>query len=293
MDFSFKDFVHGNFDYDMKTKRHTGLWLREENMDIGGGKISFEDIDELSNYPETTVVTVSGLRQDTFEYFIEKYGKQLKAIRFFKNKFIEDLSPLSSLPNLEYLYFFANQCVTSLWNMSRNISLTALCIEDFSRLHSIGNIQTAPNLKEFCIGNAIWNKMCMDSFLPLADTKIEHLSFTGKKIADNNYSFLESMPELRSFDFPLNFLTTEQVAWIVSNYPHLKGYALCAKVDFELYKSNSDPQLVPGAIIVGKRKPSLKVEGNEQRIQKYIDHFEVLKAQYKGLKYYEAFPCDS
>ena len=140
MEFTFDSFVDGSFDYDPKTKTHTCLWLREEQMDIGGGKISIADIDKLKDYPKTDVVRISGLRQDTFEYFIQTYGNQLKAISFFKNKFIEDWSLLGTLTNVEYLHFFANQRISSLWDMSENRSLTGLCIEDFSRLSSIEGI---------------------------------------------------------------------------------------------------------------------------------------------------------
>lgn len=52
MDFSFDSFVNGDFDFDISTKQNTGLWLRSEDMDIGGGKISVEDIDILRNYPK-------------------------------------------------------------------------------------------------------------------------------------------------------------------------------------------------------------------------------------------------
>ena len=83
MNFSFESFVSGNFDYDKTTKTHNSLWLREENMDIGGGKITISDIDKLKDFPDAEVVTISGLKQETFEYFIRTYGKQLKAIRFF------------------------------------------------------------------------------------------------------------------------------------------------------------------------------------------------------------------
>lgn len=85
LNFSFESFVDGSFDYNPATKTHNFLWLCEENADIGGGKITVADIDRLKNYPDAEVVTISGLQQDTFEYFIKTYGKQLKAIRFFKN----------------------------------------------------------------------------------------------------------------------------------------------------------------------------------------------------------------
>ncbi len=289
MDFSFKSFINGNFDYDFNTKTHTGLYLHEEKADITGGKIKFSDIDVLKNYPDIDTVTISGLNQDTFEYFILNYGKQLKAIRFFKNKRIEDLSLLGTLPQLEYLYFFSNQKVTQLWDMSDNTSLSGLGINDFSKLNTIDRIETAPNLKYFDIGNAIWSTMEINSFMPLSNTKIEKLSFNGKKITDNNFSFLFDMPELKEFDFPLNFLTTEQVAWIVANFPNLKGFALKAKHDCELFKSNEDLTNVPATIIVGKRKPSLKIEGNEERIKNYELKFESLVKMYKGKKYSEVF----
>lgn len=290
MDFSFESFLNGNFDYDRITKTHNSLWLREENMDIGGGKITIADIDKLKKYPDTEVVTISGLKQDTFEYFIKTYGKQLKAIRFFKNKFVEDLSLLGTLPHLEYVYFFANQRVTALWDMTENKSLSSLCIEDFSRLTSIKGVETAPALKEFRIGNAIWNTMVLDSLMPLSNSKIERLSFTGRAIGDNDFSFLETLPELKVFDFATNVFTTEQVAWIAANCPLAEGYALKAKVDCMLPDSNKHLVDVPKSIIVGKRKPVLKVNGNEEKIQKYVDSFEKLKKKYKGMSYKVAFP---
>ena len=290
MDFSFESFVSGNFDYDKKTKTHNSLWLREENMDIGGGKITIAAIDKLKDFPDTEVVTISGLQQDTFEYFIKTYGKQLKAIRFFKNKFVEDLSLLGTLPHLEYVYFFANQRVTALWDMTENKSLSSLCIEDFSRLTSIRGVETAPALKEFRIGNAIWNTMVLDSLMPLSNSNIERLSFSGRAIGDNDFSFLETLPELKVFDFATNVFTTEQVAWIASNCPLAEGYALKAKVDCMLPDSNEHLVNVPKSIIVGKRKPILKVKGNEEKIQKYVDSFEKLKKKYKGMSYKVAFP---
>ena len=290
MNFSFDSFVDGTFDYDKTTKTHNCVWLREEKMDIGGGKISIADIDRLKDYPDAEIVTISGLQQDTFEYFIKTYGKQLKAIRFFKNKFIEDLALLGTLPQLEYVYFFANQRVTELWNMSENTSLAGLGIEDFSRLTSIKGIETAPVLKEFIIGNAIWNKMLIASFAPLANTKIEQLTFSGRAIEDNDLSFLETLPNLKTFHFRTNMFTTEQVAWIVANCPNIEGYALKAKVDCMLFDSNENLIHVPKSIIVGKRKPILKEEGNEEKIQKYVDSFERLKKKYKGMPYKVAFP---
>ena len=46
MDFSFDAFVDGSFDYDPETKKHSCLWLRAEQTDVGGGKITVADIDK-------------------------------------------------------------------------------------------------------------------------------------------------------------------------------------------------------------------------------------------------------
>ena len=283
MDFSFDAFVDGSFDYDPGTKTHTSLWLREERMDIGGGRISRADIDKLKDHPDAEVVSISGLRQDTFEYFLENYGGRLRAISFFKNKFIEDWSPLGLLPDIEYLQFFANQRIDSLWDMSLNRKLTGLCIEDFSRLKYIEGIETAPSLKNLRIGNAIWSTMTIESFRPLVGSGIEKLVFSGKSIADNDFSFLADMPELRVFDLPTNMVPTERVAWIAANFPDLKGYALRPKIDV----MRGDE---PGTLIVGKGKPSLKIGGNERRIERYVETFEELKQKYKGVPYKTAFP---
>lgn len=277
---SFDDFVDGCID--------VGPWLRQTNMDIGGGKISISDIDLMKKYPEAEVATISGLDQETFEYFVGTYGRQLKAIRFFKNKRIEDLSPLGTLPELEHVDFFANQRVNSLWDMSSNTSLIGLSIADFSQLHSIENVQTAPNLEDFRIGNAIWCKMTVDSLLPLSGMKLKKLVFTGRAIVDQDLSFLEKLPVLSTFDFPANMLTTEQVAWIVSNFPSLNGFALSATIDYIAY--DLERTNLPGKIIVGKRKPGLVIQGNEKRIEKYIANFDSLVEKYRNMAYHEAFP---
>ena len=168
--------------------------------------------------------------------------------------------------------------------MRLNHRLTGLCIEDFTRLKSIDSIQTAPSLKDFRIGNAIWSTMTINSFLPLAGSGLERLSFTGKSIADNDFSFLADMPKLKEFDFPTNMLSTERVAWIAANFPDLKGYALRPTVDVTSLED------VTETIIVGKRKPLLKRQGNEKRIEKYVRTFEALKRKYKGVSYKIAFP---
>ena len=117
---------------------------------------------------------------------------------------------------------------------------------------------------------------------PLSGTKIEYLGFAGKKIENCDLAFLWNMPSLKHFDFSTNLFTTEQVAWMVANFPHLEGYALCAKIDSFGWNEETHTMDVPYTLIVGKRKPFLKNEGNEAKIKRYIDRFAQLVEFYKG-----------
>ena len=242
MELTFEQFWRGHFCVDPDSHEDKILWLHEACMDIGGGKISIPEIDVLAEHPEVEAVAISGLRQDTFDYFIRTYGQRLRAIEFFKNKLVEDWSLLGTLPKLEYVYWFANQRIDRLWDMSGNTALKGLGVSDFTRLHSIEGIQTAPALRYFCFKDAVWDTSEVESFSPLAHTGVTHLMFGAKR-------------------------------------------------DGTVYKNgpNNECLELPGAYIVGKRKPALAYEKDAARIQKYVDQFEVLKEKYRGVPYKEIF----
>ena len=65
--------------------------------EVDGGVISREQIDEIEKNPKAKSIIISGLKQDTFDYFVRKYGYQFEAISFWKNKSVEDLSSLGLL----------------------------------------------------------------------------------------------------------------------------------------------------------------------------------------------------
>lgn len=286
---NFESFISGTWDYNVETDENSGLWLHQEKMDIGGGTISKAEIDMLKKYPEIDTLTISGLNQDTFEYFISTYGKQLRAVRFFKNKLVHDWSLLGELEQLEFVYFFHNQRINSFWDMSKNIALIGLEISDFTKLKTLSGIERAPNLEWFGIGDAVWSTSIVDSFKYFKGTKIKHLSFSGKLIEDDNLSILSDMKYLERFDFPTNLFSTEQVAWIVANFPNIKGYALKPAREFMGYNDETNKCDIPSLIIIGKRKPHFVVSGNEEKIKKYMDNFQRLVQNFKGLPYVDIF----
>ncbi len=251
----------------------TQLWLKPSNMDVTGGNIQIEEIDRLAEFPHIKSVTISGLNQETFEYFITKYGKQLHYIEFFKNKKVNNWELLGTLPELECVEWFHNQRITALWDMSKNYALKVLSINDFTRLHSIDGIEKAPALEWFDFGNAVCATSEIESLSPLCNTNIRRIDFYGKKIKDFDISVLSKMKNLEIFNFPTNLFTTEQVAWIVANFPDLKGYSLRPYVEF-VNKMNETE--IPTVIIVGKRKPAMVIKGNEKRIENYTEKFHAM-----------------
>ena len=127
--------------------------------EVDGGIITVEQIDTIREFPDAKSIIISGLKQDTFEYFVNTYGRQFLAITFWKNKAVSDLSALSSLEEVEYISYFFNQKVTKLWDMTPNKKLVGLSISDFSKLHSLEGIETACNLESFYVYNRVEARM--------------------------------------------------------------------------------------------------------------------------------------
>lgn len=257
--------------------------LFQKHGDVGGGTISIEDIDKINEYPDADVVTVSGLHQDTFEYFIKTYGHRFRAIRFFKNKLVHDWSLLGTLPNLEYVYWFFNQRIDRFWDMSENYNLKGIYLDDFSRLKNIEGIEKAPNLEIFGVGNAVWDKTEIESYAPLKNSTVKKFVFSGKKILDTDFSFTADMKNLEEIDIICSILTFEQFAWIAANCPKLKGDCVKGVNFFESTDRDGNP--CTKFYGMGKGMRSYKLEGNEKKLEKLLTDFEELKAQLKGKPY--------
>ena len=253
---------------------NVGPWLREENMDVGGGKISITDIDKIRDFPNAKNVIISGLHQDTFEYFIKTYGKQFKAIFFHKNKRVNDWSLLGTLPDLEFIHWFFNQRIDAFWDMSQNTSLQGVCIDGFSKLKSISGIETAPSLKYFEIDDGFWPSNEIESLLPLQSTSVEYIGFGCKTLLDKDFSFVKDMKQLRKLELSLNLLTAEQYAWLQANCPWLDKSVLGPVRIFDEY-------VYP----YGRGKRSFQLQGNEKRLRKVEDVFGRLVAQMKDVPY--------
>lgn len=247
-----------------------------ENFDINllqkevdGGVITIGQIDEIEKYPEAKSIIISGLKQDTFEYFVSKYGNQFEAISFWKNKSVEDLSRLGSLKNIRYIHYYYNQRATDLWDMSGNEKLIGLAIYDFSKLHNIGKIKTSANLTNFQLGDAVTPGMIVQSLSPILDTKITHFEWWGKTVEDKDFSCL-AKSSIEELDINPTQFTVEELADLLAQFPpSLKGsitrpYAKTGVQDKSGYHEYYH---------LCKRKRMCEKGKDDERFQKYLDEF--------------------
>lgn len=252
-------------------------FLYGDAFDIGGGTITQEEIDEIKEYPDLKRISIAGLHQDTFEYFVEHYGKQFSGIYFFKNKMVTDLSALESLEKIEAIGYFLNQRATSLWDVSKNTSLKMLNIDDFSRLDNLVGIEKAPSLKYLEFGNKIWATSKINIVPDMSSSHIQEISFNAELSYENIYELLK-IPSLNALHFRSNLCKTEFLAWISANYPELEGF--CLKPYF-LYRDDKE------GFICGKRKPHIDMDKEKDRlkVEKCIRAFNEMKQRYGGMSF--------
>ena len=243
--------------------------------EVDGGIVSIDMIDEvIGNNPDAGSIVISGLKQDTFEYFINTYAGQFEAISFWKNKLVEDLSLLGKLKDVKFINYFFNQRAVSLWDMSGNTVLKGLGIYDFSRLHSIADIVTAPNLEFFGIGDQVWAGMEIDSLKPVANSNIKHFEWCGKTVSDNDYRCLsEGKIEILDIN-PTRFALDELTALLALFPDTLSGSITRPYVTASVGTKDKNDRTTYNYLC--KNKKACIAGKDDKRFSNYLKDFERL-----------------
>ena len=249
-------------------------------QDVSGGRITRQEIDAIKNFSSATEISISGLTQDTFEYFVENYGSQFKAIIFWKCPLIQDLRKMALLDRVEYVVYFWNQRAERLWDFSKTKALRGFCFDDFTRMHDISELSEAPSLEELHFGDRVWRKYIVNTLQPLREcTLLRSLSFSAKKILDEKIEPIAYLKKLEQLSFPSNQFSTEQVAWLKAHLPNavtsesLQAYRTIEK-PIKMGSKNKD------AFVAGKRKPVLDSIQEKDRLAKYVGQFNVMHQWY-------------
>ena len=243
--------------------------------EVDGGSVSIDQIDEaVGNNSNAKSIIISGLKQDTFDYFVKKYGQQFKAISFWKNKLVEDISLLGTLKDIQFINYFFNQRAISLWDMSDNKALKGLGIYDFSKLHSINEIESSTNLEFFGIGDMVWAGMVIDSLKPIANTKIRHFEWCGKKVSDNDYRCLAE-GNIEILDINPTRFTLDELTELLAFFPEsLSGSITKPYITGSIGKAGSNEHTTLNYLC--KNKKACVVGKDDKRFQKYLKDFEYL-----------------
>jgi hypothetical protein len=224
---------------------------------------------------------ITGLKQDGFDYFIEKYGSQFIEISFFKCPLIADLTKLESLSSIESLSFYWNQRATRLWDLSANTKLKSIALDDFTRLHRLDDLTLSPSLEVVRFGDKIWDSLVLETLSPLTSVRnLRRLSFSAKKILDDRVAPLASIQNLSELEFQSNMFSTEKVAWLTARIGSRVRSRMLAPfftIENQIPSGNKNIDI----FIVGKRKPSLDSVKDKTRIQKYVEKFNSMVEHFR------------
>jgi hypothetical protein len=254
-----------------------GTYLSLTQRDVSGGRIAKNEIDLIKEFPNATEIAISGLTQDTFEYFVENYGHQFKAIIFWKCPLVGSLQAMEYLDQLEYIVYFWNQRAEHLWDFSKTKALKGFCYDDFTRMHDISEVADAPALEELQFGDRVWTKYILNTLAPIKKcTALKSLKFSAKKIVDGKIEPLADLKQIEHLWFPSKLFSTEQVAWLKSHLPD----TVVSKV-LNAYWTIEKPLKISGkdkdTFIVGKGKPFLSSVDDKSRISRYVAQFNEMQ----------------
>ena len=253
--------------------------VKDPNKITLTGAWVFDSIDQLRD-TECTKLEVVGLEQDSFEYLIENYGNKFTEIDFFKCPLINDLSSLEKLENIEKISFYWNQRATKLWDLSKNKKLSSIAIDDFTRLHSLSDLQSSKTLTEVSFGDRVWSSLKIESLEPLENVEnLKKLSFSAKKIENSDVRPLASIKNLEEIEFPTNLFSTDKVAWLKARLNGRVKSNVLAPFK-ELRKPLKEKDKILDTLVIGKRKPFLDSNIDAARLEKYVGKFNSLVEYY-------------
>lgn len=277
---------HGTRPYDLLQLRRAGdsdaSWFLDlVQPEIGVGKVDVSLFSKIEDSPEATAVRVSGLDQSSFERLVVDYGTQFQAIEFWKCPKLEDLTPLEDLQALRMVSIFWNQRSARLWDLDCTPHLTALAIEDFTRLHRLDDLCAGKALKELILGDAVVDRSTFETLEPLGALKnLLNLSLLPKRIDDGRVQPLGSLTNLKTLRIPFNLFTTEQLAWLRAHLPeNVESEALAPFLP--LTSPFQDGGKARDVLLIGKRKPFLNSELDAARIRKHELSFEQMVSSFR------------
>jgi hypothetical protein len=186
-----------------------------------------------------------------------------------------DLAVLETLSTTTALALNWNTKSTSLWDISKNVSLQYLEIIDFGKLYDINDLSSARQITSLVLEGGIEKKMNIQTLKPLSSLKnLRHLSLANLKVSDDTLQPLADLKNLEQL-WLSNQFETKEYAWLATRLPNTKCNMFQAVNRVNIKGANNE--LVWDTMVTGRRKPFLLSTKDALKINKHIADFEKLK----------------
>jgi len=239
-----------------------GWQKRDKNSYLRFHCEHIDDLKKLENLNQSEII-ISGLKQKEFEFFCENYADKYKIIQLTHCNLISDFSPFEKLRNVQFLIIFWNTKATKLWNMSNNVSLKGLCLDEVVKIKTLNGIEFAPALKELTVQEYIESRLFLDNLEILSHCSfIEKLKITITGIKDDSALPIAKMKSIKEIHLRTNLFETEEYAMLVAK---LKDVKITPNVPYYIYKEENFGK--NNVLVVGKRKKN--ISENSPKLSQY------------------------
>lgn len=267
-------FIHTS---DHEKRLFNTRYIRKPNDPLSLTNLRPEDVDyEMQQGKNKEMIEICGITQEGFEHFCKEYGRTYRYISLFKCQHLSDLSPLGELPNLECVSIYWNIRSDKLWDMSRNVSLKAINISDCKKMtYDPQLLETAPALEDVAFVGQAFGTYPMKSLKVFANIRnLRNVSLYRIRPEDKTAYFLDTAPDLETYEFDPGMYTTEEIAQMVAKRPDVGG---------RFFRAYGPAHLGSKRFmrVSGYRKPELELPRQQKALDKHVAYFNALVEQYR------------
>lgn len=214
-------------------------------------------------------IDISGLHQESFEYFILNYAEKFTIIRLVHCNLIRDFTCLETLEDVTFITIDWNNKATKLWNMSRNFKLKSLYFLDVKKITDFTEVTTAPKLVEIAISESTNSKLgknhCeIETLQPFQDSKnLKRIFLTVEKIKHDGITPLLEMNSLDNLHLSSHLFTLEEFAYLNAK---LENTVVIPNKPYYIYQDDD------WVLVVGRRRNLKKSSKKLEQLQLEWDH---------------------
>lgn len=233
---------------------------------------STKNLERLIDFPNLEKVWLFTINQTQFDLILRYIRPKFLYIYEMK---VEDLTSLELLTETELIHLCWNTKAEKLWDLSKNISLRSLAIEDFNKIQNIEPLQGLFSIKSLELIGGVWSPLTINTLNPIRElTSLKLLSLINLRVKDESLKALTALKSLSELTISNQFPTEE--------YARLSVMLPNTQCDyFRPYVVLDEPIDGKDLMVIGKRKPFLNSESDTKRVEKYTKQFKEFQAKYR------------